>query len=422
MLSHWLTLEPYVHAACKQGQILLYNPLNGQWRIYILSEGTAFHLLGRLLAPENMRVLEITGSEYASPACQRVISELRGSFMGDCIPAAASQGKPVQLPPRPYIDADIRRAPQPLENCRQNLRELVLYLHSGCRLSCSGCQAAYRQFTCCTKLPNSAVLSLDRLGGLLAELSSYPLERLHLLGGNLLEYPEWDKLPKVLANRPWQVIMYFHPEHICLDPAKLASLAGLKPEVRLVVFETDSSERLAAAVMLLKQLHLSWKVQWVVASREQAQIAQQAGARLGFCPQLLPFYDGSNIPFFQECVFLGQEDITGSRPQPKTIYANMLLNQLAFGRLTILPDGQVYSSLHAPSLGRLGVDGLHVFIERELKNGRSWLTTRASVAPCQDCVWAALCPPITEYEHVLGRHNLCRVNHQASVEMAGASV
>ncbi len=32
---------------------------------------------------------------------------------------------------------------------------------------------------------------------------------------------------------------------------------------------------------------------------------------------------------------------------------------------------------------------------------------RQDVEPCKDCVFNSLCPPISNYEHVMGKHDLC---------------
>lgn len=86
----------------------------------------------------------------------------------------------------------------------------------------------------------------------------------------------------------------------------------------------------------------------------------------------------------------------------------MELNTNYFGRLTILPDGSIYSNLNTFSLGSLE-DSLYEIIFKELNEGKSWQNGRHK-EPCTECRFRWLCPPISNYEFVVGQYNLCTID------------
>jgi len=50
---------------------------------------------------------------------------------------------------------------------------------------------------------------------------------------------------------------------------------------------------------------------------------------------------------------------------------------------------------------------LNKIIEKEFFLNKSWLRIRKDVEPCNVCVYNAICPPISNYEYVLNRFDLC---------------
>jgi len=125
--------------------------------------------------------------------------------------------------------------------------------------------------------------------------------------------------------------------------------------------------------------------------------------------RLLPYFDGSNLDFFERNVFLSKEIILGAKPSFREIFARQAINGNNFGKLTIFPDGRIYSNVNMPRLGNIKRHSLYEAVYKEMLHGRGWRLTRRNVNPCKRCVYDSLCPPLSNYELVMGRNNLCDV-------------
>ena len=121
-----------------------------------------------------------------------------------------------------------------------------------------------------------------------------------------------------------------------------------------------------------------------------------------------PYYDGANLAFFKENVFLSTEDILVNPLSMKEIFAHQCLNTFDFGKLAIMPNGDVYANTNFVSLGNIKTHTVHEIIYKELTDGHSWLRIR-NQAPCNDCIYQWLCPSPSDYEIVIGKPNLCHI-------------
>ena len=82
---------------------------------------------------------------------------------------------------------------------------------------------------------------------------------------------------------------------------------------------------------------------------------------------------------------------------------------LNFGRLSILPNGDIYANIYHNKLGNILKDKLNEIIENEIINGKSWLNVRRLVEPCKNCVFELVCSPISNYEYAIKKFDLCNI-------------
>lgn len=108
---------------------------------------------------------------------------------------------------------------------------------------------------------------------------------------------------------------------------------------------------------------------------------------------------------------MAEEDILQSNYDKQDIFAHQVMNTNFWGRLSVLPDGKVYSNLNHPPLGTLK-DRVYDLIVDEMTSKRAWRWIRDEVSPCKDCLFRYLCPSPSNYELVIGKPNLCHVNHK----------
>lgn len=84
------------------------------------------------------------------------------------------------------------------------------------------------------------------------------------------------------------------------------------------------------------------------------------------------------------------------------------MNTNFFGNLYVFSDSKVYANPNAKCLGNIKEDLLLDLIHKELIENSAWRKTR-NEKPCSDCIYQYLCPPISNYELVIGKSNLCNV-------------
>lgn len=92
----------------------------------------------------------------------------------------------------------------------------------------------------------------------------------------------------------------------------------------------------------------------------------------------------------------------------KDFFAKKSFNIYDFGKITVMPNGDIYANVNYPLLGNICTHTIYDIILKELEEGKSWLRIRDQI-PCNTCIYQWLCPSPSNYEILLGRPNLCHV-------------
>jgi pseudo-rSAM protein len=124
--------------------------------------------------------------------------------------------------------------------------------------------------------------------------------------------------------------------------------------------------------------------------------------------QIKPAYTKANINFFEVNVFLNKEDILSASLSIKDFFIRQSINLYDFGKINIMPNGDVYANVNHPLLGNIYKHSIYEIVRNEFDKGVSWFRVR-NQAPCNDCVYQWLCPSPSDYEIAIGRPNLCHV-------------
>ena len=117
-----------------------------------------------------------------------------------------------------------------------------------------------------------------------------------------------------------------------------------------------------------------------------------------------PVYD-NNLSFFEENVFLLKPDLKESKLCRREIFLHQAINSNDFGKLTIMPDKNIYSNINFPPLGTIE-NNIYELIQKELIINYSWRRIR-DCYPCNECIWQWICPSPSNYEIVMKKNNLC---------------
>jgi pseudo-rSAM protein len=167
---------------------------------------------------------------------------------------------------------------------------------------------------------------------------------------------------------------------------------------------------LEAAWKYSVDLGLNIEAVFLVTNLEEFRISQKIVESLSIeYYSYFPFFNGKNLDFFKDNIFVTRKIIETNKPTIHDIYRNSTLNSFHFGKLNIFPDGLVKAGVNNSYLGILDKKTLADCILKEMQRGKSWFKTRKKVLPCKHCLFEMLCPSISNYNDSFERNNLCHL-------------
>jgi pseudo-rSAM protein len=419
--SYWLYLQPFVYLSVKKDRAILYNTHNGFFREYRGNNGV-MRILRKLDDIRNMYVIPLKAGAV-TPEVLGFIKEIRGGFCGDIVDAACSEKKPFQFKPMPRVFQTTRLMTfEPKlkllqrDEIEEYLEVLDIYINNECSLDCAVCKTAYKQFPHCTKKGNRKnELTLRDLNILLEELKISPIYQLNILGGNILKHSQLLDITRTLNGFSFKKDYYIHYLNAADNPGWLAAVSKepLNTIHLLVSLPVDKVDKevLSKVRGKMKDSGVNYEVHFLVeASGDMDVIETLCAEEEPGAIHLHPYFNGRNLRFFSENIFIDKEAVIESGPGMKKIFSNMIINSLNFRRLTVMSGKDVYANPVHPKIGKLGRESIFDIVRKELVKARSWGKVRKNVAPCKGCEFNALCPPISNYEYALGKYNLCTIH------------
>lgn len=378
MSDYWFTIEPYVFVDIKNKHVLLYNTLDG-----VTIESTnekIVELLQETLQEENCGVALLTHERYRQEEVCYFVDELREKFMGDVINISLSDGKPAQILPFYNYSKEQELYKKNNFSSYKNILEKLFEI----------------------SLHIDATTNITELIHFLITL---PKNLTFNIVGNMEEVPNYSELFSYLDH--------------CSSPKNLLcsykNIIALQPifahnfSYQISVSFPIDVERWNHAMKVLLSQALPVEFVFEVSSEEDVQLSEQLIEQYQIDKyRLKPTYIGNNIRFFENEVFLSKEDILSTPMSMKDFFARQAMNLYDFGKITILPNGDVYANLNHPSLGNIYVNNIHEILHKEVEEGKSWFRVR-NQTPCTDCVYQWICPSPSNYEIAIGRPNLCHV-------------
>lgn len=409
MKKYWFTLDMYIFIWQDENQILVYNSLIGKGYLYSSSPALK-ELVYELQKPANLYTVEIDEEIMSDVSIRNFIHAQKECFCGNLIDAELFPHKPITIIPAVYFNEEIALKDKKttdafsLDNMKKNLKEVFLQVTGECDYFCSDCMDNYKQHPWCHK--NSSSLSSIQLQSIVQKLISFELSKVHILGGNIFSYPDWDQLLLILKKISCHKIFYINCK-TSIDRNKIREILCLnRSKIKLLV---SVNELITNG--LKEELIMDESVQYVfsITNINEYNKAIQFMDQYKIEGEIFPYYNGNNQSFFQEYVYLNKEDILNTKWTRNQIMANQTINLNIFGKLIFTADGLIYSNINNAPIGDWK-DNYEDIIHKELSNNLSWKKTRDYCLECHKCIFKYLCPPPSHYEFVLRHHNLCVIN------------
>ncbi|MEI7980266.1 MAG: TIGR04150 pseudo-rSAM protein [Bacteroidota bacterium] len=399
---YYLSLEPYVHGIVRGDKVLLYNTLNKKHLIFNSNPEVAA-LINQLLQPSNGRVIEVPGEKLTLSPIKNLVQQLQRTFMGEVFHAGWSDIKPVNFIPLPVV----KETPFTLED---NLHEITIHLDSGPEPMLKSFQDAFYQFTF-PKINSAGRESIDTgmIERLIDEVSSLPLLTINLVGSHVLSYPGLGRL--LTLSQAKQFRKKIHIPLNLYERGHLPLITSYTRLVFLVTFPVSSSEILKMR-NIIQEIPREKDREFIFIVQDHDEV-EQSEVLIGQLDlksvYFKPFFNGHNNLFFETSVFMTETDIVSSKPSQRQILSRYMMNENDFGKITILPDGSIYSNVNEVALGSLKESSVIELIKKERNGGSSWKRIRMDQTPCSRCIYQFLCPPVSNYELFMKKFNLCHI-------------
>lgn len=406
MDRRWFYFDNYVYVNyVAPNKVLLYNTLNHDMLTY--QNDGIYAFVKELTSIENNNIMEVEWDvlHEVDPDVYGFIVEARNHYMGDLLPVPEHGKKPVVFQSEPMILREGHSYYYQGDSILHNITEMTFYINETCPFDCRLCDRYYKQAFCCHKGDGNKELSCDAIITCLDSLQEASLFKVNITGGNILAYGNLDKLVEKLNGFSFKKVYMINTKHITDIEKIYPILQDSRNTIELLC--TDRQELENGRVIYTRLNSENVQINFFVQSADDLNWIET------FCKgqeqniNLTPFYNGDNYEFFQENIFVSKEEI--KQVSYKSIKRNSILNNCFFGSLVCMPNGDIHSNLNDSSLGNIEKQSVVSMVFKELEEGGSWLRIRKNAKPCNECLYASMCPPLSNYEQAMGKNDLCTI-------------
>ena len=406
--DYWFALKSSLYVEFKEEKILLYDTKSGS-RIETCQKN-AISLVSQLYEPENLGVVILTEEMQSHRDIDFFVREVIEKQMGDLRDMGKMPNKPVRLIPILNLQKDVEKLKKKEgnysligTNTKNYLLVLNIYLNTNCFLRCPNCDQYYKQFSCCTTQKEKQKITFEELEHVFHQIEYSSIGKINILGGNIFEYSYIEQAYALLDSFKDTIHCYFHYEnykpYLLPNSLKLEMMVTFPVKEEVFKNTWDSLDKEKTTIRFIIENVVQYeKVKLLIANYSIEKYI------------ILPFYTGNNLKFFEENVYLSRDNIFSKPISMREIFRNQKLNINFFGSLFILPDGELKSNMNVAAIGNIKTDSLLSVIFKEMIDNTSWRTIRDK-QPCNKCIYQFLCPAPSNYETVIGKHDLCHIEH-----------
>lgn len=401
MEKNWLTLNSETFLWLKGEEGLLYNTLNAT-SFHFANIGNVEKICNELLKIDNLYSVTVSENQLQDKKTVAWIDSIIANNMGCLTRNVTYEERPISLMPILKVQDNTQRYVWEYNrgiqgNILNNLHEVFFYING----SVNGENELYKQIVYPLNI-NERLEYHDIID--FCHNSKNPfLTRIHLIG-SLFTYPSYSILLNELHQLHIQLVTivtdidYLHNIQAYTDVAKQEDTI-----VQVMVKNLNCIEEL-----LFNHHEADVCYYFLIASEAEYEYVlntiERDNNKLSY--QIIPIVK-DNLDFFRNLVYLDEKELTETPLTKRDIFIRQSINLNDFGRLTVLPDGRVYSNVNHLSLGTikdLPID----LVYKEFIEGHSWFNIRKK-DPCSNCIYQWLCPSPSNIELAIGKANLCLI-------------
>jgi len=403
--QYTFTLFSYVYFhKIENKSFILYNTKTGE---SIENKSEIYcSFISRIYDPVNLGIIYLNQDDLRDNETCSFINEVISKNMGRLTEKIDNNEKLINLLPTLNLQSDIDKLKENDEfsigeNLLNYLNELNIYINNSCDSNCTHCNTYYKHAKSCNKSERKSILDISVVKGLLDSLKYSSLKKINILGGDVFQYPYLEELASLLNSYDFEFHIWMN--YLNWSKNKGSSLNKIKAIFNLIVsLPLDSISRKDLQTNIDNSI-----IHFFVESETQVEeIEKICKKQINY--NLVPIYTGINKNFFEEYIYISKEDIFEGIIPHRTIFCNQKLNSNHFGKLYIMPDGRVKANQNEVVLGNIHHSSILEMIYIELNENTAWRKIR-STYPCNKCLYQYLCPPLSNYENIIGQNNLCHI-------------
>ena len=394
MKEYWFTIFPHCFLWMKEEEGLVYNT-QSYASVRFRNEGLLAEKAKQLAIMENLYCILLTEEELADEKLNGWVQNMVAQECGALVENNGVNQRPLSLPPILKVQDEVDyyrwEHRQGIDgNVIENLHRLVFHINGSNYGNELYAKQTLYPTTSSETLPAKDILRF----AMNARVSPFLTEI--VLVGNPFVYDGLEELVESLqvicpvsVSCTWQDAM---------DSSDKVQELAMKTQLNIVVAECTSLADLSQEAVYT----------FLVSSLQTYNVILECKDKYNLeHVDIVPIYTGNNLSFFEECLYMDEENIQDIALDKREVFIRQKLNIQDFGRLTVMTDGKVYANPNHSAIGHIG-ETPHALVYREITEGNSWLRIRDQ-KPCCDCIYQWLCPSPSHYEDVIGKPNLCHI-------------
>ena len=417
--NFWLTLEPTVEISIVNSDCFLYDTVSKN-KIEVRENQEVIDLLNKLKESNN-----VTKYRHSLDSVKKYkfVELLRDNFMGDIIPIEISNGMPFQMTNIINIQRDEAKLRTGDSNSLSLGEKIMSYLKEvNIVLNNTKNEAflinAYKQFPyCCTNQNNDKELDFNSIINFLSTVNLNELSNINIAGSDISSYKHIKNFIRYLEPFKLTKNLFLHIDILSKNLSTYKSLLfdiNNKYWFKVLIFvkaKKLDSNKIEECIEMLSAIKVKFKFYFIIEDEGDYYKTEDVIKKMKIKSfSISPFFNGKNLEFFKENVFLTKEDILSQKLDLKRINMLKKMNPNFFGKVYIDNLGKIYTNVNLPSVGTINQVSASDVLHTELDNKRSWFDVKATNRICSGCLYNSICPPKSNYEYFFNKSNLCTIN------------